>query len=250
MTIIILCYSLKKSRNYPYGFDRGRGATGGNPVAPAFFEGKWMRTFIYIDGFNFYYGAVKDTRYKWLNFKSLFENLLDHQNKIISIKYFTAIVTGKIDPQQPSRQKTFIRALKKQIPELSVIYGNFNTHTVIQPLACKNDNYDKPFFVPILKTEEKGSDVNLAVHLLNDAWLNKFDCAVVVSNDSDLKESLRIVREDLKKAIGVINPRGDKPSRELMKFANFYKKIRTGVLASSQLPDPIPGTNIRKPSTW
>ena len=26
-----------------------------------------MRTAIYVYGFNFYYGAVKDTTYKWLN---------------------------------------------------------------------------------------------------------------------------------------------------------------------------------------
>jgi len=47
--------------------------------------------------------------------------------------------------------------------------------------------------VKIVKTEEKGSDVNLAVHLLNDAWLNLYDCAVVISNDSDLAESCRLV---------------------------------------------------------
>ena len=43
-------------------------------------------------------------------------------------------------------------------------------------------------FVEVIKTEEKGSDVNLAVHLLNDAWLDRYECAVVVSNDSDLAE--------------------------------------------------------------
>ena len=47
-----------------------------------------MRTHIYIDGFDFYYGAVKDTPYKWLNFKKLFEHLLDSKHKILSIKYY------------------------------------------------------------------------------------------------------------------------------------------------------------------
>jgi uncharacterized LabA/DUF88 family protein len=159
-------------------------------------------------------------------------------------------VTGKIDPDQPQRQKTYIRALEKTIPELSVYYGIFNSHTVVQPLACKNQNYKRPFFVPVIKTEEKGSDVNLAAHLLNDAWSDNFDCAVVVSNDSDLKESLRIAKEDLSKVIGVINPRGDKPTKALMKHSNFYKKIRSGVLQSSQLLDSIPGTTIRKQKTW
>jgi|AMWB02.1.fsa_nt_gi uncharacterized LabA/DUF88 family protein len=209
-----------------------------------------MRTAIYIDGFNFYYGAVKNTPYKWLDFKHLFIRLLSAESDIIAIKYFTAIVTGKIDPDQPVRQKTFIRALKTYIPEIEVIYGTFTTHTITQPLACENSNYTKPFFVPVLKTEEKGSDVNLAVHLLNDAWSNRFDCAVVVSNDSDLSEALRIVKDDLKKVVGVVNPRGTRPSQELMRNATFFKVIRKGLLADSQLPDPIPGTTIHKPKRW
>ena len=71
----------------------------------------FMRTSIYIDGFNFYYGAVKDTPYKWLNFKSLFATLLNDKYQIVEIKYFTALVSGLRDPRQPIRQKTFLRAL-------------------------------------------------------------------------------------------------------------------------------------------
>jgi len=158
-----------------------------------------MRTYIYIDGFNFYYGAVKDTPYKWLNFKKLFEYLLDSSHQIISIKYFTSMVTGKIDPDQPIRQKTYIRALKKYIPEISVYYGKFLSHNVFKPLAYpinKNLFGKNIKFVNVIKTEEKGSDVNLAVHLLNDAWLDLHDCAVIVSNDSDLSESLRLVKKN------------------------------------------------------
>jgi uncharacterized LabA/DUF88 family protein len=51
-----------------------------------------------------------------------------------------------------------------------------------------------PIQVEVWKNEEKGSDVNLALHLLNDAWQDAFDCAVVVSNDSDLAEALRMVK--------------------------------------------------------
>ena len=137
-----------------------------------------MRTHVYIDGFNFYYGAVFNTPYKWLDFKLLLQNLLNPNHKIIKIKYFTALVTGKIDPNAPVRQKTFLRALQKHIPELSIHYGTFNSHDVVKPLACRNKKFTRPFFVPVIKTEEKGSDVNLAVHLLNDAWLDEYDCAV------------------------------------------------------------------------
>ena len=212
-----------------------------------------MRTYIYIDGFNFYYGAVKDTPYKWLNFKKLFESLLAPAHQILSIKYFTAIVTGKIDPGQPIRQKTFIRALKKFIPEISVYYGKFLSHNVFKPLAYPIDQNTfgkKIKFVNVIKTEEKGSDVNIAVHLLNDAWLDHYDCAVIVSNDSDLAESLRLVKEQHKKKIGLITPGKTHPSRELLKYADFTKRIRKGVLGASQLPDPIPGTTIHKPKVW
>lgn len=99
-----------------------------------------MRTYIYIDGFNFYYGAVKNTPYKWLDFKSFFQKLLDPRHDIISIKYFTAQVSGKIDPRQPVRQKTYLRALQKHIPELSVHLGHFSTQDVVSPLSWNHKN--------------------------------------------------------------------------------------------------------------
>jgi uncharacterized LabA/DUF88 family protein len=85
---------------------------------------------------------------------------------------------------------------------------------------------------------------------LNDAWLDHYDCAVIVSNDSDLAESLRLVKEQHKKKIGLITPGKIHPSRELLKYADFTKRIRKGVLGASQLPDSIPGTTIHKPKIW
>jgi uncharacterized LabA/DUF88 family protein len=206
-----------------------------------------MRTYVYIDGFNFYYRAVKDTPYKWLDFNTLFQHLLSPKNQIISIKYFTALVSGKFDPDQPIRQKTYIRAIQKYIPRLSVYYGHFLSHEIFAPLAKPEGNKR---FVRIIKTEEKGSDVNLAIHVLNDAWLDLYDCAVIVSNDSDLAESLKLVKEQHNKVIGLITPGKGHPSRELLRYADFTKRIRKGVLAISQLPDPIPGTTIYKPKVW
>lgn len=157
-------------------------------------------------------------------------------------------MSGIFDPHQPIRQKTYIRALKSHIPGFSVYYGHFLSHETSLPQIPLTS---PPRFSRILKTEEKGSDVNLAVHLLNDAWLDKYDCAVVISNDSDLAEPLRLVREQNKKMIGLISPliRGH-PSRELLAHAHFMKRIRRGVLAISQLPSPVPGTNLRKPQNW
>ncbi len=69
-----------------------------------------MKTYVYVDGFNLYYGAVKDTPYQWLNINALCQHLLP-KNDIAKIKYFTARVTGRPDdPDQPTRQQTFLRA--------------------------------------------------------------------------------------------------------------------------------------------
>ena len=207
-----------------------------------------MQTSIYIDGFNLYYRALKGSPYKWLDLKQLAGNLLQSHHTITEIKYFTAIVSGIFDPSQPIRQKTYIRALESHIPEFSVYYGHFLSHEVSCP---KSPLTKPPSFTKVVKTEEKGSDVNLAVHLLNDAWLDRYDCAIIISNDSDLAEPLRLVREQYNKIIGLISPLiHGHPSRELQKHAHFVKRIREGVLKISQLPSPIPGTTIHKPTSW
>ena len=102
----------------------------------------------------------------------------------------------------------------------------------------------------VIRTEEKGSDVNLATHLLNDAWLNAYDCAVAITNDSDIAEALSLVRQHHDKRIGLVTPARGRPSRQLKAHAHFARPLRPGVLKLSQLPNPIPETNIHKPSRW
>lgn len=210
-----------------------------------------MRTTIYIDGFNLYYGAVKGTPYKWLDFKAVFAALLQPQNRITAIKYFTAQVSGKRDPQQPIRQQTYWRALQATTPEFQLIKGSFMTHAVMQPLAVPLPGQR---YARVLKTEEKGSDVNLAVHLLNDAWLDHYDCALIVSNDSDLAEAMSLVRQHHPaKLLGLVFPRRDSgghPSVSLSRHAHFVRRLGTRVLSTCQLPDQIPGTTIHKPAAW
>ncbi len=203
-----------------------------------------MRTNIYIDGFNFYYRAVKNTPYKWSDLKALSSCLLAPHHKILAIKYFTAPVSGKADPSQPVRQMRYLNALKKHIPEFQYIFGKFQINKHRLPLVS---NPNKK--VAVFKPEEKGSDVNLAVHLLNDAWENRFDCAVIVSNDSDLAEAMRLTRK-LGKKIGLFIPGKHNHSLVLKRHADFIKLITPSMLQKCQLPDPIPGTKIYKPQSW
>ena len=207
-----------------------------------------MRTHVYIDGFNFYYGCVRGTAFKWLDLSRFCELMLP-PNDVLAIKYFTARVEARgDDPGVANRQETYFRALRT-LPRVEIILGRFLTNAVRLPRA------DGRGFVEVLRTEEKGSDVNLATHLLHDAHRGLIDCAVVVSNDSDLAEPVRMVREDLGLIVGVISPvltKGRHPSRQLTRHATFKKRVRRGVLAEAQLPDPVEGEKglIHKPRSW
>jgi len=207
-----------------------------------------MRTHVYVDGFNFYYGCVKGTPFKWLNFSELFRRLLP-PNDVRVIKYFTARVEARPgDPDQATRQDAYFRALQT-LPTVEIVLGQFLTHPVTLPRA------DGMGYETVLRTEEKGSDVNLAAHLLHDAHRGLIDCAVIVSNDSDLAEPLRLVQEDLGLKVGLISPSylpGRHPSHQLVKHADFVKRIRQGVLSDSLFPDPVlsPRGPIYKPRGW
>lgn len=209
-----------------------------------------MRTIVYVDGFNLYYGCLKNSNFKWLNLIKLFENVLQNNHAIVKIKYFTArIKATPNDPSAPQRQQTYIRAMETHVPEVEILFGHFLRNKV----RMANAN-PPPNTVEVYKTEEKGSDVNLAVHLLNDAWLDNYECAVVVSNDSDMAESMRLVRSyHPNKVIGLVTPStnpANRTSQQLKKHAHFTRTIRKGALAASQLPDPIPNTAIFKPINW
>jgi hypothetical protein len=118
------------------------------------------------------------------------------------------------------------------------------------PLA--NPASGGPKYAKVIKTEEKGSDVNLAAHIINDGHRNAYEVAVLITNDSDLAEPVRIVREELQKPVGVINPHKQHPSQSLIKFASFVKQIRQGVLSVSQLPPTLADIHgeITKPGSW
>ena len=169
-----------------------------------------MRTFVYVDGFNLYYGALRGTPWKWLDLPALFAKVLQPRHDILKVKYFTARVSGTAsDPSKPQRQDVYLRALRRYRPEVEVYFGHFLTHRVRAALAQPVGDRRT---VEVIRTEEKGSDVNLAVHLLNDGWLDACDCAVVVSNDSDIAEAMRPVKEQHGKRIGLVTSGTRRPS--------------------------------------
>jgi uncharacterized LabA/DUF88 family protein len=211
--------------------------------------GNLIPSYVYVDGFNLYYGAVKGTAYKWLDIQKMVQLILP-KNQILKIKYFTALVNARPqDPDQPIRQQMYLRALKT-IPNLEIILGHFLTHPVKLPLV--NPLPGQSHYAEVIKTEEKGSDVNIATHLLHDGYQCAFGVAIVISNDSDLVEAIKIVRNELNKGVIVLNPRPNSPSQELKRTATFVKDIRQGVLAASQFPISLKDRNgtFNKPPSW
>ena len=159
------------------------------------------RTIVYVDGFNFYYGEVRGTLWKWLDPAALFQKVLGPQNKLEKVKYFTARVQpSPRDPNVNVRQDAYLRALQAHCRLVELHFGHFLRHRISMESA------NPPPTLEVWKNEEKGSDVNLALHVLNDAWQNAYDCAVIVSNDSDLAESLRLVKVQHRKLIGLVTP--------------------------------------------
>jgi|32_taG_2_1085360.scaffolds.fasta_scaffold04450_8 uncharacterized LabA/DUF88 family protein len=216
-----------------------------------------MRTIIYVDGFNLYYRALKyNPQFKWLNVKALAEDVLSSENVITAVKYYTARVSARIDPDAPRRQQIYFDALET-IPELEIFQGKFLVTKPYAALAPPPQNGKSPFkpwptVVRIIKTEEKGSDVNLGAHLVRDAFTNAFDVAVVLSNDTDLCEPIRIVVEELQKPVGIICP-AENVANDLQDVASFVRHISHSRLARSQFPNPVVDTNgqeLHKPTAW
>lgn len=232
-----------------------------------------MRTNIYIDGFNLYYLRLRaQPHFKWLNLEELAREAIDPKHQIQSVKYYTARVSSRLDPGAPARQQVYLSALAT-VPSIEVHYGNFlyseKWAYLVRPPQAKPSNYQWPANLPdlvwVAKTEEKGSDVNLASHLVRDAFTGAFDAAIVISNDTDLVEPIRIARYEAGKTVGLlspyspnapINPRtGRRPtaSRSLTNVATFTRYIHNSHLRRAQFPDPVVAPNgqvIVRPQSW
>ena len=214
-----------------------------------------MSTNFYIDGFNLYYGSLKTRypQYRWLDIQALCENLAPNQ-RVNRVRYFTALVKNEAnDDQVELRQQTYLRALAT-LPKVEIHYGKFETRRRRMPLWEPVRNVNAPQMVWVSRTEEKRSDVNLATYLLIDACYDDFDEAVVISNDSDLVEPIKAVRERFHKRIGVVNPNvAHRRSPDLQNAGSWaFPTIYGRYFRDSQLPDRIAdgGGAFGKPPRW
>lgn len=213
-----------------------------------------VNTNVYVDAFNLYYGCLKQTGHRWLDLAALAQAILP-KHQIGRIRYFTALVStipGDGDGAQPQRQQMYLRALAT-LPNLTVHYGHYLSHARSMPLA--NPPPGGPRFASVTKTEEKGSDVNLATMLLLDAFRKDFEQAVVISNDSDLALPIEVVRSELHLPVGVIFPcsRPQRtPSVKLRNVATFTRDMRATTLGRCQFAGQMKDAHgtVTKPAKW
>jgi len=203
---------------------------------------------VYVDAFNLYYGCLKGTPYRWLDLGALCTRLMP-KDRINRIRCFTATVSARPEnAAAPQRQQVYLRALET-VPELSIHYGHYLSH--VTRMALANPRRGGARTVEVMKTEEKGSDVNLATFLLLDAFKRDCEVAVVISNDSDLKLPIEVAQAELGIRVGVLNPHPPaRRSRALQ--PTFFKQIRTSALAACQFPPVLMDAKgeIRKPAPW
>ncbi len=200
------------------------------------------RVITYVDGFNLYFGLRSRgwNRYYWLDIRLLAQNLMKPNQRLTLTKYFTARIAGP--PDKKERQSAYIEALET-LGGFEIFYGKYQ----LNPRQCSRCGFQDE--VP----NEKMTDVNIAVEILQDAYQDKFDVALLISADSDLVPPVRAVRELFpKKRVVVASPPG-RHSVALADSADGSFFIGRAKIARSLLPEEVrkpDGYVLRCPPTW
>lgn len=226
-----------------------------NPVFMDFSDGTTRkRTICYVDGFNLYFGIVEaGLRDRlWLNIRDMAAKMVRLPHVLAGTKYFTARVSGARPTDSPTkaaeresarlRQVCYLEALET-LRGLEILEGHFllkRDHCRL----CKSD-----FFRP----EEKMTDVRIATEVITDAFLNRFDTALIVSADGDLVPPITAIREHFPQKRIVVAFPPNRYSRELTEVAHHVFNVWPRTLERSQLPLQVvkrDGTVLNKPAEW
>ena len=170
------------------------------------------RVYVYMDGSNFYWN-LKETGFANMNFK--FKEFIDSligDRKLEGIRYYIAQVRP-IDGDEKSqklhkKQQILFEKLKKA--------GVYIVRGKIRQIG-------KVF-------TEKGVDVRIAIDLIEGAYENRYDEAVLISSDGDLTPAVEMVIRKNKK-IEIVGFE-HKPCYSLIQKANKYYSLKKSDLAS------------------
>lgn len=245
-----------------------------------------MRIGVYVDGFNLYYGArglfSRGTAgWRWIDLRKLSKTILATKPRWKATNLRVVYCTAKIKASSsapnltgPRDQDVYIRALQDSGSIDSLELGHYVERVANAPLATKN-RHGKPsivrpawpikvssdqhgnitdglFMASVSRREEKGSDVNIASHLLIDILEKRIDGAIVISNDSDLAFPIRYARKQV--PVGVVNPSRSPLAGDLRGTPDdgvgnhWWYRLTPSDILNSQLPTKI--GNLSKPEDW
>ena len=215
-----------------------------------------MKTNVYIDAGNLYYGLLRDNRSaKWLDPLALARALIRSDHVIGVVKFYTARVrTYPYDAEAVERQRIYLRALS-EIKGLKIVEGYYNKNKVWMPAvssACRTCSETADGRVHIVKLEEKRTDVNIATDMLYDAFTDSIDAVALISGDSDFIAPLDLIRKKFGKQVLVFDPH--QRFSDICYHASYYAHIPRDLPAKCQLPEVIPvgthGRTIHRPAAW
>ncbi len=197
----------------------------------------------YVDGMNLYHGLRQryGRRYHWLDLQALASSLLKPGQQLDLVTYFTARVRD--EPAAEQRQTTYIEALNAHCKSLCVVDGRYQE----KQMRCRGCRAMWTTY------EEKETDVSIAVSLVEDAALDRFDMALLLSADSDLCPAVRSVRRvDARKRVVVAFP-PKRNSADLRRHAHASMFIGNDKIRRSQLPAEVTrmdGRRLARPKYW
>jgi uncharacterized LabA/DUF88 family protein len=212
-------------------------------------------TIVYVDGFNLYFGTLAQSAFRWLDLERL-ARLLRPSDDLKRVKYFTAMVSGPTRPHQ----EAYLKALSTR-PSVEVILGNFKKKTV----ECANSRCpgNARKLRRFTTREEKRTDVNIALHMLDDLYQNRCERFVLISGDSDLVPAIELVL--FRRAFAKVNvyipvpigsPAGARDrsyKKELRNASTTVAELPTQLLKHCLLPNPVlmpDSTTVAMPTAW
>lgn len=191
---------------------------------------KISRVVSFIDGFNLYH-AIDDLHLpylKWLDLYSLSSVFISPKTEeLVKVLYFSSLVI-QFDKDTQKRQKDYLDALKLR-----------NVHTILGRFKRKNEKCPLCHKM-ITKYGEKQTDVNIALQLLHYAYQDKFDRAILITNDSDLVPAISLIRSLFpQKRITTVVPPGRQHSNELIQVSTDKSKITLGHLERCLMDETV-----------
>jgi len=176
-----------------------------------------IATAVYVDGYNLYYGRIRNTHFKWIDVVRLFEILLrdqDPTSELVHVHYFTAMALGRFTSHggaSVAAQESYLRAHEHLYPDR--FFKTLGRHSMerkgsLLPVFNPDGPYDRTKRTRVWKIEEKQTDVNIALAMYRDALSGQYGQLVICSNDSDVEPVLKAIREDFPNIrLGVVTPR-------------------------------------------